>query len=79
VVISVIVGWGYLVGITYAVVDVPHLLDPANDAGGYAIAQVFYEVFNDRYGHGLGGILCLGVVAGAIFLCGMSSITSNSR
>ncbi|CAM6112731.1 unnamed protein product [Calypogeia fissa] len=79
VVISIIAGWGYIVGVTYAVVDPAHLLDVTNDAGGYAIAQVFYDVFKGRYGHGVGGIVCLCVVAGAIFLCGMSCVTSNSR
>ncbi|MCO5608156.1 hypothetical protein L7F22_062362 [Adiantum nelumboides] len=79
VVISWVVGWGYLLGITYAVTDLHHVLDTANDAGGYAVAQVFYDAFKDRYGSGTGGIICLGVVAVAIFFCGMSSITSNSR
>ncbi|KAF9591864.1 hypothetical protein IFM89_008910 [Coptis chinensis] len=77
--ISIIVGWGYILGITFAVTDVPHLLSSDNDAGGYAIAQVFYQAFMSRYGSGVGGILCLGVVAVAIFFCGMSSVTSNSR
>ncbi|KAH9306376.1 hypothetical protein KI387_010780, partial [Taxus chinensis] len=31
------------------------------------------------YGNGTGGIICLGVVAVAIYFCGMSSVTSNSR
>ncbi|BBM98586.1 choline transport protein [Marchantia polymorpha subsp. ruderalis] len=77
--ISVIVGWAYIVGITFAVVDPVRLLDKGNDAKGYAIAQVFYDVFNNRYGDGTGGILCLGVVAVAVFFCGMSCVTSNSR
>ncbi|KAI3858783.1 hypothetical protein MKX03_033736 [Papaver bracteatum] len=77
--ISVIVGWGYLLGITFAVTNIPHLLDTNNDAGGYAVAQVFYEAFKSRFGSGVGGIICLGVVAVAIFFCGMSSVTSNSR
>ncbi|KAF9594102.1 hypothetical protein IFM89_027405 [Coptis chinensis] len=38
--ISIIVGWGYILGITFAVTDVPHLLSSDNDAGGYAIAQL---------------------------------------
>ncbi|KAF2310887.1 hypothetical protein GH714_018178 [Hevea brasiliensis] len=50
-----------------------------NDAGGYAIAEIFYQAFKNRYGSGAGGIVCLGVVAIAIFFCGMSSVTSNSR
>ncbi|KAH7424845.1 hypothetical protein KP509_11G027600 [Ceratopteris richardii] len=77
--ISLVVGWGYLLGITYAVTDLNHVLDPSNDAAGYAVAQVFYDAFKNRYGSGTGGIACLGVVAVAIFFCGMSSITSNSR
>ncbi|PSR87766.1 Amino-acid permease [Actinidia chinensis var. chinensis] len=77
--ISILVGWGYLLGITFAVTDIPSLLSKNNDAGGYAIAEVFYQAFKSRYGSGVGGIICLGVVAVAIFFCGMSSITSNSR
>ncbi|KAK6115116.1 hypothetical protein DH2020_007385 [Rehmannia glutinosa] len=77
--ISIIVGWGYILGITFAVTNIPNLLSPDNDAGGYAIAEIFYQAFKSRYGNGTGGIVCLGVVAVAIFFCGMSSITSNSR
>ncbi|CAJ1977473.1 unnamed protein product [Sphenostylis stenocarpa] len=77
--ISVIVGWGYILGITFAVSDIPYLLSEDNDAGGYAIAEVFYLAFKKRYGHGTGGIICLVIVAVAIFFCGMSSVTSNSR
>ncbi|URD88418.1 Amino acid permease [Musa troglodytarum] len=77
--ISIIVGWAYLLGITFAVTNIPYLLSSDNDAGGYAIAEVFYLAFKSRYGTGVGGIICLGVVAVAIFFCGMSSVTSNSR
>ncbi|KAL6906044.1 hypothetical protein ACP4OV_003645 [Aristida adscensionis] len=77
--ISLIVGWGYILGLTFAVKDVPYLLSPDNDAGGYAIAEVFYLSFKNRYGNGVGGIVCLGIVAVAIYFCGMGSVTSNSR
>ncbi|XP_073108696.1 amino-acid permease BAT1 homolog isoform X3 [Elaeis guineensis] len=77
--VSIIVGWGYLLGITFAVNNIPYLLSTDNDAGGYAIAEVFYLAFKSRYGSGVGGIICLGIVAVAIFFCGMSSVTSNSR
>lgn len=77
--ISVIVGWGYLLGITFAVTNVPYLLSTDNEAGGYAIAEVFYLACKSRYGSGVGGIICLGIIAVAIFFCGMSSVTSNSR
>ncbi|XP_043701312.1 amino-acid permease BAT1 homolog isoform X2 [Telopea speciosissima] len=77
--ISIVVGWAYILGITFAVTDIPYLLSSDNDAGGYAIAEVFYLAFKSRYGNGVGGIICLGVVSVAIFFCGMSSMTSNSR
>ncbi|XP_021753962.1 amino-acid permease BAT1-like [Chenopodium quinoa] len=77
--ISIIFGWAYIIGITFAVTDIPYLLSSENDAGGYAIAQVFYQAFKSRYGTGIGGIICLCIVAVAIFFCGMSSVTSNSR
>lgn len=77
--ISIIVGWAYILGITFAVTDIPFLLDTTNDAGGYAIAEVFYLAFKNRYGSGTGGIVCLGIAGIAIFFCGMSSVTSNSR
>ncbi|XP_012075713.1 amino-acid permease BAT1 homolog isoform X1 [Jatropha curcas] len=77
--ISVIFGWFYILGVTFAVTNIPYLLSEDNDAGGYAIAEIFYQAFKSRYGSGVGGIVCLGVVAVAIFFCGMSSVTSNSR
>ncbi|XP_075522298.1 amino-acid permease BAT1 homolog isoform X1 [Primulina tabacum] len=77
--ISILVGWGYILGITFAVTKIPNLLNPENAAGGYAIAEIFYQAFKSRYGSGVGGIICLVIVAVAIFFCGMSSITSNSR
>ncbi|KAL2324143.1 hypothetical protein Fmac_023201 [Flemingia macrophylla] len=77
--ISIVVGWGYILGITFAVTDIHYLLSEDNEAGGYAIAEVFYQAFKKRYGHGTGGIACLLIVAIAIFFCGMSSVTSNSR
>ncbi|XP_021912206.1 amino-acid permease BAT1 isoform X2 [Carica papaya] len=77
--ISIIFGWGYLLGITFAVTNIPFLLSEDNDAGGYAIAEIFFLAFKNRFGSGVGGVICLGVVAVAIFFCGMSSVTSNSR
>ncbi|XP_027934058.1 amino-acid permease BAT1 homolog [Vigna unguiculata] len=77
--ISIIVGWFYILGITFAVTDILSLLSEDNDAGGYAIAEVFYLAFKKRYGNGSGGIVCLVIVGVAIFFCGMSSVTSNSR
>ncbi|KAJ8758528.1 hypothetical protein K2173_000249 [Erythroxylum novogranatense] len=77
--ISAIFGWFYIVGVTFGVANISDLLSKDNDAGGYAIAEIFYSAFKNRYGSGVGGIICLGVVSVAIFFCGMSSVTSNSR
>ncbi|ONK66326.1 uncharacterized protein A4U43_C06F6580 [Asparagus officinalis] len=77
--LSGLVGWGYLIGITYAVTNIPYLLSSENDAAGYAIAQVFYLAFKNRYGSGVGGIVCLGIVAVSLFFVGISGVTSNSR
>ncbi|XP_052140264.1 amino-acid permease BAT1 homolog isoform X1 [Oryza glaberrima] len=76
--LSTVFGWIYIVSLTSAVTDIPYLLSPDNDAGGNAVAQAFYTTFHRRYGSGLGGILCLGVVVVAVFLCGLACITSNS-
>ncbi|KAF3792360.1 Amino-acid permease BAT1-like protein [Nymphaea thermarum] len=77
--ISLIVGWGYLLGITVTVTNISYLLSSENDAGGYAVAEIFYLAFKHRYGSGVGGILCLAVIAVAVFFCGMALVTSNSR
>ena len=77
--LSSVLGWIYLVALTSLVTDIPSLLDPGNDAGGYAVAQVLYTAFNRRFGTGVGGLVCLGIVAIATFLCGCACITSNSR
>ena len=66
-------------GISYTVIDIPYLLSETNNSGGYAIAEIFYLAFKSRFGSGTGGIVCLGIVAVAVFFCGMSSVTSNSR
>ncbi|KAH0899295.1 hypothetical protein HID58_048863 [Brassica napus] len=77
--ISILFGWGYILGISYTVIDIPYLLSETNNSGGYAIAEIFYLAFKSRFGSGTGGIVCLGIVAVAVFFCGMSSVTSNSR
>ena len=73
-------GWVYLVALTSAVTDdIPYLLDAGNDAGGYAVAQALYDAFRRRFGSGAGGIVCLGIVAVGVFICGSTNVTSDSR
>lgn len=77
--LSTVFGWIYLVALTSIMTDIPYLLDPGNDAGGYAIAQALYTAFHRRFRSGVGGLVCLGVIAVAMFLCGAAAVTSNSR
>ncbi|KAF8646980.1 hypothetical protein HU200_065493 [Digitaria exilis] len=77
--LSSLFGWIFLVALTSIMTDIPYLLDPGNDSGGYAVAQALYDAFHQRYGSGVGGLVCLGVVAVTTFLCGAACITSNSR
>ena len=79
VMLSGVIGWGYLISISFVAMNIPYLLSSDNDAAGYAIAEIFYLAFKNRYGSGVGGIICLGVVAMALFSGGISSVTSNSR
>ncbi|CAL4952751.1 unnamed protein product [Urochloa decumbens] len=77
--LSSVFGWIFLLALTSVMTDIPYFLDTSNDAGGYAVAQALYTTFHRRYGSGVGGILCLGIIAVAVFLCGTACVTSNSR
>ncbi|MCE3216871.1 Mitochondrial branched-chain amino acid (BCAA) aminotransferase [Datura stramonium] len=77
--IAVVAGWAYVLGVTFAVRDIPNLLSENNDSGGHAVAQIFYEAFMSRYGSSVGAVVCLGIIGLAVFFAGMSSLTSNSR
>lgn len=69
----------YILALCFTAVNPAALLDPGNDAGGYAVAQIFYQVFKDRYGSGTGGIFALGIIAVAVYFCSAGCILSNSR
>ncbi|KAG0615789.1 hypothetical protein M758_5G067200 [Ceratodon purpureus] len=77
--ISLVVGYAYILALSFVVIDPAALLDPGNDAGGYAVGQLFYQIFKDRYGSGTGGILCLGVFAVAMYFAAVACVLSNSR
>ncbi|KAF7026000.1 hypothetical protein CFC21_038141 [Triticum aestivum] len=77
--LSTVFGWIFLVALTSIMTNIPYLLDPRNDAAGYAAAQALYTAFHQRYGSGVGGLVCIGIVAFGIFLAGVACVTSNSR
>uniref|UniRef100_M8CZR3 Putative amino-acid permease n=1 Tax=Aegilops tauschii TaxID=37682 RepID=M8CZR3_AEGTA len=49
--LSTVFGWIFLVALTSIVTNIPYLLDPGNDAAGYAVAQALYTAFHRRMGY----------------------------
>ena len=76
--ISITVGWGYIIYIIFAVTSIPYILSESNDAGGYAIAEMFYQAFKTRYGNGIGGIICLVLISDSLISLHISSLLCNS-
>nr|CAB3475408.1 unnamed protein product [Digitaria exilis] len=76
--LSSLFGWIFLVALTSIMTDIPYLLDPGNDSGGYAVAQALYDAFHQRYGSGVGGLFHLGnygVVVGWVAVAWVSLVT----
>ncbi|EPX62130.1 amino acid transporter [Cystobacter fuscus DSM 2262] len=67
--VSAVVGYVLLVGVTLAIRDLPVAADAPNP---------FLYVLRDSLGPALGGAL-VWVAIGAMWFCGLSSVTSNSR
>ncbi|BDA43078.1 Amino-acid permease BAT1 [Coccomyxa sp. Obi] len=74
---SAFVGWGYILALLFSIQDPDNLT--TGNANGYISGQIFYDAFNGRYGTGSGGVVAMGIPLIAMFFCGASSVTSNSR
>eukprot|EP00897_Mesotaenium_endlicherianum_P009494 jgi/Mesen1/8573/ME000497S07976 len=74
-----VVGFLFSISLLLCTRDPALATDPANEAGGYASAQVMWDVFFERYGSGTGGIILMQVVTIASFFCGMAALASCSR
>ncbi|KAK9806449.1 hypothetical protein WJX73_008244 [Symbiochloris irregularis] len=74
---SALAGWALLLALLFSIQDGATLDN--GTAGGYVAGQIFYDAFNARFESGGGGVIALFIPAISMFLCGMSSITSNSR
>ncbi|KAJ3006844.1 hypothetical protein HKX48_009451 [Thoreauomyces humboldtii] len=75
--VSAIVGWIYLLGLTFSIQDENAVAGGANPDGSANVGGVI-QIFLDTTGTRGATLLGL-IVAGAMFWCGMSSVTSNSR
>ena len=65
--------------VTFSIQDLSDLTDPTISCSGSYVAQIMWDVFESRYGYGLPSLLLMLLPLGAIFFCGMFSITSASR
>lgn len=65
--------------VTLFIQDLTDLTDPTVSLSGSYVAQIIWDVFESRYGYGQPSLLLMLVPLGAMFFCGMSSITSASR
>ena len=65
--------------VTFLIQDLTDLTDPNISLSGSYVAQIIWDGFESRYGYGLPSLLLMLVPLGAIFFCGMLSITSASR
>jgi amino acid transporter len=79
-----VVGFVYLLAITFSIQDPSTLLDPANVTGGtFVVGQVVLDAFVGRIGTeataraSAAALMCIPLVAQ--LFCSMSSVTGNSR
>eukprot|EP00887_Chlorella_sp_A99_P005312 scaffold1.g5312.t1 len=81
VVVSFLVGWAYLLSLTFSIQGtIADVFAPDSATGGtYAAAQVVWSAFEARYGDGKSSIALMIIPLIGQFFCGMASITSNSR
>ncbi|KAK9762813.1 polyamine transporter tpo5 [Basidiobolus ranarum] len=71
IVVSFVVGWAFLIGITFCIQDYDGVIGSKT---GVALAQIFLDSAGNT-----GAILLLIIIIGAQFFCGMASVTANSR
>ena len=65
--------------VTFLTQDLTDLTNPAVSLSGSYVAQIMWDVFESRYGYGTPSLVLMLVPLGAIYLCGLLSITSVSR
>lgn len=63
-----------------AVQSLERVVDENSPSGGYAMAQILYDVFEQRTGSPLGGIILFAIFPMmAVYTCSMSSLTYAAR
>lgn len=77
IIVSFVVGWLYLFGLTFSIQNELAVSGAPNEDGTANVGGVM-QIFLDTTGTKGATLLGL-IVLGAMFWCGMSSVTSNSR
>ncbi|KAJ3148208.1 hypothetical protein HDU86_007556 [Geranomyces michiganensis] len=77
IVVSAVVGWVYLLGLTFSIQNEAAVAGQPGADGSASIGGVV-QIFLDTTGT-TGATLLAVIVLGAMFWCGMSSVTANSR
>ncbi|KAF8071033.1 BAT1 [Scenedesmus sp. PABB004] len=73
-------GLALVVSLLFSMPSLAAVVDEGSVSGGYALAQILYDVFAARTGSPLGGILLFAALPFAgVFLCSMSSMTYTAR
>ncbi|KAK9797823.1 hypothetical protein WJX73_002546 [Symbiochloris irregularis] len=72
------IGYALLVGVLFCV-QVPDNLFYASAKNGYALGQLFFDVFNARFGSGVGSVSAMSVCILAGIMTTIACITSTSR
>ncbi|CAL8461962.1 g1493 [Coccomyxa elongata] len=74
---SVVLGFGYILALLFSIQDVDTL--NTGRANGYVSGQIYYDVVMARYGDVRIAVAIMALPAMAMFFCGASCVTSNSR
>ncbi|TFK85392.1 APC amino acid permease [Polyporus arcularius HHB13444] len=69
--VSAVLGWFLILGLLFSIQD---LDGTVNSATGQPVAQIFLDTVGEK-----GAIVLMVIVIGAMFFCGVFSVTSNSR
>ncbi|EIE25071.1 amino acid transporter [Coccomyxa subellipsoidea C-169] len=74
---SVVLGFGYVIALLFSVQNVEDL--NTGKANGYVSGQIYYDVVMARFGDPRIAVGIMALPAMAMFFCGASCVTSNSR